>query len=70
MEGYEETQSSPESSTDWEAGTAETPVARKDYSRSSPRPYVLAGADDETVSDLISLGRDAQARPYASLSSE
>ncbi len=49
-----------ESPADWEAGNAETRVARTDYSRTSPPDAGGPVAEDEANSDLGNLGRDVE----------
>ncbi len=54
-----------ESPADWEAGNAETRVARTDYTRTSPPAVVAPHAEDEANSDLGNLGRDVEDKAKA-----
>ena len=48
-----------ESTADWEAGNAEMPAARFDYSRTS-QAAAVEDFEDEANSDLGNLGRDVK----------
>jgi len=58
MEEIDQKPAITEANSDWEAGTAATPVAHTGYSRASHTHATDEGPSSEANSDLGNLGRD------------
>ena len=63
MESTDNYRAIAESTTDWESGNTEMPVARTDYVRASHNHALYEGPEGEANSDLGNLGRDVEAEP-------